>query len=261
MAIKHIFHDRNFGDGFFTHNLILETPYLAEVMIIGTFNPDTPKTNFADFFYGRNYFWTALNNIFIHGKVLHGGTRMPKRGKPQKALNPSLDEIKVLCTNLKLTFSDLIAEVLHKSEGNYQMLNNDNVSFQEKIFNLIQDNKKGQIEGLSQLDKLGQVRWNTDNIIEYLVSNPQIKTVYFTRKPTDVWKMYWNTIVLDERLVDRKFANLFTPSGQGVPVSNSMSRLIHHWLHNEHENFGRLDREWLIKSQVNIQNFDTGVSK
>jgi hypothetical protein len=186
---------------------------------------------------------------------------MPKRGKPQKAVNPSLDEIKMLCVYLKLTFSDLIAEVLHKSEGNYQMLNNDNVSFQEKIFNLIQDSKKGQIEGLNQLDKLGQVRSNTDNIIEYLLSNPQIKTIYFTRKPTDVWKMYWNTIVLDERLRDRKFTNLFTPSGQGIQVSNSINRLIQNWLHNERENFGKLDREWLIKSQVDIQNFDTGVNK
>lgn len=56
MEIKHIFYDQDFGDGFSTHGLILETPYLPEIMIIGTFNPDTPKTNFADFFYERIIF-------------------------------------------------------------------------------------------------------------------------------------------------------------------------------------------------------------
>ena len=67
MSIKHKFYQTSFGNGFETHNAILDiTPYKPELMIVGTFNPDTPNTNYADFFYGRNFFWTAFKNLFNH---------------------------------------------------------------------------------------------------------------------------------------------------------------------------------------------------
>ncbi len=53
MSIQHKFYQTSFGNGFETHNAILDiTPYKPEVMIVGTFNPDTPNANYADFFYG-----------------------------------------------------------------------------------------------------------------------------------------------------------------------------------------------------------------
>jgi hypothetical protein len=71
MPIRHKFYQTNFGNGYATHNAILDTtPYKPEVMIVGTFNPDTPNNNFADFFYGRNFFWTAFKNLFVHNAVV-----------------------------------------------------------------------------------------------------------------------------------------------------------------------------------------------
>ena len=68
MTIQHKFFQTIFDNEFETNNAILEiTPYKPEVMVVGTFNPNTPNDNFADSFYGRNYFWTAFKN-FYHRK-------------------------------------------------------------------------------------------------------------------------------------------------------------------------------------------------
>ena len=94
MPIQHKFFQKNFGNGFETNNAILDiTPYNPEVMIIGTFNPEAPNANFADFFYGRNFFWTAFKNLFIHNNVVIPFRRMPPNGIPPAILNPTLQEI------------------------------------------------------------------------------------------------------------------------------------------------------------------------
>jgi hypothetical protein len=256
MPIQHKFIQTNFGTGFETHNAILDiTPYKPEIMIIGTFNPDTPNSNYADFFYGRNYFWTGFKNLFIHNSIELQGTRMPKHGKPKKPLNPDLDKIKEICQTLKLTFADFIAEVLHNETTDYQILDNDNVCFKNRTFNLIQDDKKGQIDGLVQLHKLNQVKWSTKYIIKYLCENPTIKTVYLTRQAKGIWLEQWNEIIKDECLQGIAFTNIFTPSGQGKPVLNSMPRLLKHWVHNTNPNFGKLDNNWLRANNVNLNNF------
>lgn len=250
--IKHVFFEKNFQNSFRCENAILETPYLPEILILGTFNPNTPNTNFADFFYGRNYFWTALKNLFIHEEMRITGPRMPKNGKPKKKLNPGLDEIFELCKKLKLTFADLIIEVLHDN-SEYHLIKNDNVYYANREFNLIQDNKRGKIHGLTDLNKLNQVNWNTENIITFLSSNPQIKTIYFTRQPTGVWKNEWEKIIKDGFSENRIFTNIFTPSGQGKPVLNSMERLLNHWLFNENPAFGRFEHKLLNK--ISIEKF------
>lgn len=256
MSIKHKFIKTNFGNDFQTNNAILsEITYCPEILILGTFNPNTPKTNYADFFYGRNYFWTGFKNLFIENGIVLNSSRMPKNGRPKNKLNPELSEIKDLCLKLKLTFADLILEVLQKQDSNYKILENDNIIFQNKIYNLIQDDKKGQILGLAQLDKLGQVNWNTNNIIKYLCDNPTIKTIYFTRQAKGVWHEQWKKIEQHERLKDRIFTNIFTPSGQGSPVLNSMQRLLNHWVHNENPNFGKFDSNWLTNKGVNLNKF------
>ncbi len=256
MPIQHKFIQTNFGTGFETHNAILNiTPYKPELMIVGTFNPDTPNSNYADFFYGRNYFWTGFKNLFIFNRIELNGTRMPKNGKPKKPLNPDMAEIKELCQTLKLTFADLITELLHNETPEYNILDNDNVFFNNRTFNLIQDDKKGQIEGLVQLHKLKQVKWNTKNIIKYLRENPTIKTVYLTRQAKSIWLEQWNEIIKDKYLQGVTFTNIFTPSGQGKPVLNSMPRLLNHWVHNTNPDFGKLDNNWLKANNVNLNNF------
>jgi len=256
MSIPHKFYHSNFGEGLQSNNAILDcTPYKPEVMIVGTFNPDTPNANFADFFYGRNLFWPAFKNLFIHNGVVLLNRRMPQRGAPPAILDPSLQEILALSSKLKLTFSDLILEVLHHDNPNYQILRNDNVIINGFEYNLIQDGRKDNISGLEQLDTLGQVNWNTRNIIKYLCENPQIKSIYFTRRPTGIWANQWNLIINHECMKGRIMTNLFTPSGAGSPVNRSMARLLNHWVHNHNQNFGKIDNSWLMNYRVNINNF------
>lgn len=256
MPIRHKFHQTNFENGYSTHNAILDvTPYKPEVLILGTFNPDTPHANFADFFYGRNFLWPAFKNLFLQPNVTLQNRRMPQNGNPQAILNPTLPEIFEICLRLKLTFADLVLEVLHLNNPDYQLLQNDNVIFNEQEFNLIQDGQKENVGGLEQLNNLQQVNWNTQNIINFLCENPQIKSIYFTRKPTAVWAEQWNQIVNHECMKSRHLTNIFTPSGQGGPVFHSMSRLLKHWVHNENPNFGKLDNIWLTDLGVNINDY------
>lgn len=254
--IKHKFYQTDFGNGFETHNAILDvTPYKPEVMIVGTFNPDTPNANFADFFYGRNYFWPAFKNLFVHNKVELKSRRITTRGKSLKVYNPTLEEILDLSKKLKLTFSDLILEVLHNTDKKIQILPNDNILLSGEEYNLIQDGKSKGVGGLSNLDLLNQVSWNTQNIINYLLINPQIKNIYFTRQPKGLWGFHWNSIANHPSLKDRNFTNIFTPSGQGLGEGTKMDNLLNRWIHNKITGFGKLETNWLIKNGVSIENF------
>lgn len=241
---------------FYTENCILKSDkYKAEIIILGTFNPQTPNSNHADFFYGRNFFWRAFKNMFIYNAVVLQHRRMPQTGAPAAILDPTLNEIFDLCLSLKLTFSDLIVEVFHNGNPQYELTANDNVIFEEKEYNLIQDGKKGNINGLQQLDIAGQINWNTDNIIKYLCDNPQIRSIYFTRRPIGIWAEQWNKIISHESIKGRNFTNIFTPSGQGRPVFHSMNRLLNNWVYNENSNFGCLDKCWLVNNGVDPNNF------
>lgn len=207
--IKHLMDIQELPKGYDCKTAILRTlHYKPEILILGTFNPYLPGKNYADFFYGRNYLWPALMNLFKYNKGELLGPRMPKNGKPKKELKPSLDEILELCEELKLTFADLILSVLHQDNPNYHMLDNGNVCYANQTFNLIQDDKKDQVSGLVQLDKRKQVNWNTSNIINYLKDNPQITKIYFTRQPTKVWKKKWEEIKNNKCISDRIFTNI-----------------------------------------------------
>ncbi len=256
MAIPHKFKNTHWGNGFATNNAILDvTPYEPEVLILGTFNPDTPNANHADFFYGRNLFWPAFKNLFIHNGVEIGQRRMPSHGAPHAVLNPTLEDIFELCMKLKLTFADLVSEVLHEENLNYELLQNDNILLDGNEYNLIQDGQNNNIGGLAQLDVQNLVNWNTMNIVNFLVSKPTIKYIYLTRRPTGVWAAQWNQLANNPILTDRYFTNIFTPSGAGAPVHRNMNNLLAHWLHNQQPNFGHLDNNWLINQNVTINNF------
>jgi hypothetical protein len=257
MPVRHKFYQTNFGSGYETHNSILDiTPtYKPEALIVGTFNPDTPHANYADFFYGRNYLWTAFENLFVHNDIVLTSRRMPQRGRPPVILNPSLEGIFEICLQLKLTFCDLIQEVLHRDNPVYHILPNDNIIYEGMEFNLIQDGRVNGINGLQQLNVLNQVHWNVNNIIDYLSQNEQIRTIYFTRQPTGIWGLQWYQIANNEAMRDREFINIITPSGQGRPVYHSMQRLLRHWVHNEDPNFGKLNNAWLVEHGVTLSHF------
>ena len=223
-------------------------------MVVGTFNPDTPCA-IADFFYGRNFFWPAFANLFTYNEIRLQNRRMPPNGHPQGPLNPTLQEIFKLCSSLKLTFADLIVEVLHWNNPIYHFGQNCNVHHNGFEYNLVKDNGQGGVGGLADLHNQGQVRWNTKNIIQYLCANPQIKTIYFTRRPVNIWEEPWFSIVNHDCMKGRLACNIFTPSGAGAPVHRSMRRLLGHWIFNQDVNFGRLDQRWLETNGVTLNNF------
>lgn len=244
MPILHKFYQANFANGFETHNAILDvTPYKPEVMFIGTFNPSIPGNN-ADFFYGRNYFWSGFKNLFVNNTPL-----ILTRRDAAIPFNPTLLEIFELCQRLKLTFADLIQGVLNKDNPTYNLLSGNRVNFGGDSISLIEDN------GLMLLDGMGQVSWNTQNIIKYLCEHPEIKTIYFTRRPTGIWAAHWSLIVNNPCMKGRNLTNIYTPSGLALRGVPRMVALLHHWVHNMNPNFGRLDNTWLINNGVNLGNF------
>lgn len=266
MAITHRDMQKDWNNAFATHNAILDqTPYEPEVLFIGTFNPGTNNANFSDFFYGRNYLWTGFKNYFVYNKVQIEKRRMPTKGrKADIVTNPTLSEIFELCTKLKLCFTDLILEVLHKNNPQYAILDNDNVIFNGNEYNLIQDGKSSEklsyvsrktLLGLEQLDIINQVHWNTENIISFLEQTPTIKTIYFTRKPTGVWGRELNKIKFHSCMQDRSLTNIYTPSGQRLKGTPRMNVLLRHWIFNKDKSFGTLNNNWLIQHGVTLENF------
>lgn len=254
MPVQHKFLNYDWMNGFFTENAILKTDfYKPVVLIIGTNNPDTPNANFADFFYGRNYFWPAFKNL-ANGNCELASRRMPPNGAPLLPLNPTTLEIFELCKQFKFSFADLISNVL-VNQNQIDFLPNDNIVVNGQEYNLINDNARNGIGGLAELNQLNEVEWNTDRIIEYLCENPQIKEVYFTRQANGIWLEHWNQIKNSECGKGKLFKIIYTPSGSRLAGNPRMNSLIHHWLFNNGQNYDRFDHNWLTNSGVNINNF------
>lgn len=272
MPIQHKFIEHNFENGFATNNAILQqTPYKPEVLIIGTFNPNTPNANFADFFYGRNFLWTGFKRLLNPNYIFNNQRRMPQNGVAQEPFNPTIQEICSLCENFKLSFCDLISEVLHNGNPQFELLQNDNVIFNGQEFNLIQDNAENGFLGLANLNQLNQVHWNTQKIINYLIDNSSIRNIYLTRQPNGIWGIQWNAIV-NYFINDgqRHFSNILSPSGRGnipainPPFNTPLNKLLHYWVWNgmnhpsepvNNPGFGRLDHDWLQRCGVDINQF------
>lgn len=100
----------------------------TEILIIGTFNPET-KINKADFFYGRgrNYLWRLLSEVF---KI----NDLKKKSKEEK-----IDFLR----ERKIDFIDIISEVQIEEEENYSDAGIDNnVSEWRDIINEIKKLQK-----------------------------------------------------------------------------------------------------------------------
>lgn len=235
MSIIHKFKEVNFGNGFATKDAILvETPFKPEILFIGTFNPLTNEhDNMADFFYGRNWFWPILFNIFHSKKIELSKQRKFYKPSPE----PSLDEIFDFIKKHKITFADLITQVLENKD--YYCLAQNKIIFNDTNYDLIKDSD------LSKLNQLGKVNWNKKDLIQYIDKNQTIKTIYFTRKCT---KPFSDILMeIDEKFVDRnlniKF--LFTPSGQSMKGKPRINALVNQWKNSSINGFDSLDDEWL----------------
>ncbi|MEH6745788.1 MAG: hypothetical protein V7670_03030 [Maribacter arcticus] len=238
MGIQHKFLQTDFGNGFQTHNAVLDiTPYQPKVLFLGTFNPATDEvSNVADFFYGRNWFWPILFNILEHKQqVFYKSQR--KFSFPK--LEPSLPTILEFIAKHQISFADLIAEVLPGKEDiclakNKIIYNGDN-------FDLIKDGD------LVKLDKQGEIDWTTKPIIEYIKNNPSIETIYYTRKSSKPFNKIFEQIELQFADRNVKVKYLFTPSGQGLKGSPRNEELMKQWVKSSREGFDNLDEQWVNK--------------
>jgi hypothetical protein len=244
MPEHHKFINFDFQDGFITENAILTTKYNPEVLILGTFNPLTNEDdNMADFFYGRNWFWACMFNIFQHQNI----QLTTQRKYTQFPYNPTLNEIKKFCEKYKLTFADLISRVLFNNNIEYELIGNSAFIGHEE-YDLIKD------RDLGRLNAINQVEWTTDYLIKYIAENPSIHTVYFTRQPKEPFLTQWTILTNHNfgRVV--AFNKIFTPSGQGLKGKPRINHLINHWLFNNNINYDTLDNNWLL-----LHNIDTNI--
>ncbi|PAC28756.1 hypothetical protein [Flectobacillus sp. BAB-3569] len=241
MAVNHKFKDFDFKDGFTTTNVILKTSYNPQVLILGTFNPLTnEEDNMADFFYGRNWFWTCMFNLFHH-QAIHLLTQRKFTQIPN--YNPTLDEIKVFCEKYKLTFADLISTVLFNNNIEYNLHRNKALIVNEE-YDLINDGDLGK------LNAINQVEWTTEDLKKYITETPSLHTVYFTRQPAEPYTTQWTILKNHDygRIVE--FKKIFTPSGQGLRGRPRVNHLIHHWLFNENDNYDQLNNDWLLEHNI-----------
>lgn len=255
MAVEHKFLNHDWKNGFWTENAILKTDkYNPEVLFLGTFNPKTPNANFADFFYGRNYFWPVFKNL-SNDNVNLLNTRMPLNGAPKIELNPNINEIFEFCLQFKIVFADLIQKVfVNCGELNFEP--NDNLIIDNIEYNLINDGIRNGIHGLEQIDLLQEIEWSTKKIIDYINSLPELKFVYLTRRPTAIWGREFNIIKNSVNNQYIEFINIYTPSAQALLGQPRMNALINHWLFNNNPNFGTLNHNWIQNSGAQINNFN-----
>lgn len=237
MGIIHKFREVDFGSEFKTKNSILvNTPYKPEILFIGTFNPMTNEDdNMAEFFYGRNWFWPILFNIFHYKNITLDKQR--KFYKPEP--NPTLSEIFDFMKIHKITFADLITSVLD-TDDEYCIAKN-KIIYNKNCYDLINDGH------LSKLNNLGKVQWNETELIDYLSNNKTIKNIYFTRKYTKPFSLILDKIEKEFKNRELRIKYLFTPSGQGIKGKPRINSLVNQWKNSQKEDYDNLEQEWLNK--------------
>lgn len=254
LAVNQQQNQLNWDNCFYAENVILKNfdIYKPEIMFLGTFNPEL-QYNPADFFYGRNFFWTAFKNLFNEGQIILNEQRLAFN-----PYNPTLEEIFQLCIKLKLTFTDLVNSIFNEQDNNQIIViqNKDYISFGNNIYNPISD---GDLQKLNQIQK---VNWNTENIITYLNDNRQIRKIYLTRRNNLCWQTQVNHII--NALPEIEIVPIYTPSAQGRALhqqtgiygNGKMAPLLRHWTQNNNGNYGNLNHNnWLANNGVDINNF------
>jgi hypothetical protein len=155
--------------------------YQPQIMIIGTFNPEWPDDNYAEWFYGRtnnNYFWETLPRMFNEVSL--------------RNLNHS--DWKHFCAQKKIAITDLISSI---NDANQE----DPTHFE--IISKFKDTEFAETFNSFEMT----------NIIEILENNPSIKKVFFTRNPGVV--LFDNQIEAIREFCNNNhihFSHLLTPS-------------------------------------------------
>lgn len=155
--------------------------YQPKILIIGTFNPEWPTDNYANWFYGRtnnNYFWETLPRMFNEDSLL------------------KLNHIawKKFCALKKIIITDLISSINDANE--------DNLTHFEII------SKFRDIEFAKHFNG-----FEMTNILGILENNPSIEKVFFTRNSGV--ELFDNQIEIIREFCTNNniyFSHLLTPS-------------------------------------------------
>lgn len=234
----------NGNDEYFTNSGILKTPYQPKVLIVGTYNEANVQGNIADFFYGRNYFWPVMHNLANNLAI--GNINQLKSSRKWSLIagvpNPNLNQILNICKQFKLTFADLVQDVL------VPLINHDDIYINNAVRN-------------------GQAVDNVTPIIEFLNNNPSIEYVYCTTKFGNLKLLLnlWNSIQAGVNN-NVTFGFIRTPSGRGRFSGSAASGIAKHWVWCNHPNnphgqlqnsegYTHFDHNWLINSGVDVNLF------
>lgn len=152
-------------------------------LIVGTFDPEWPATNTAEWFYGRtsdNYFWNVLPRLYGINSLANAGSADWKR----------------FCREHKIALTDIISCIDDANPVNKE------------------HNK--MLGGYS--DKA--IVYNFDDheyvdVVDLLKRHPSIKNVYITRGITEAfWRHAWNPVMRFCNSNEIRERKLLTPSDE-----------------------------------------------
>lgn len=119
-------------------------------LIIGTFNPEWPEDNYAEWFYGRtnnNYFWETLPRMFQEESL---------------RINFNHNDWKDFCSRNQVVLTDLITSINDAERDN------------PHHFEIISKFRDAEFADTFE-------DFEMTNILEILENNPKIEKVFFTR--------------------------------------------------------------------------------
>lgn len=257
MPFLHKFQDYDFGNGFQTHNSILDTvPYEPQVIFVGTYNHGWPW-NGADFFYGRNmYMWTGLANLF-----LHNSNQLIDRRTVYNNI-PSIDEIFDICKKGNIVFADIVKGIKANIPA---------VEHLAEECVLVNNQYSWSTYKDDCLCKMGKQSWLDDNveaITKFINETKSIKHVYFTFKSGN-WLIGKSNELYNQIRPDVSCCSIFTPTASGFrknlpqPFHERAWSLTHCWVWNglDHvirvnkQGYGHLDHSWLSDKGIDVKFF------
>ncbi|RZA02434.1 MAG: hypothetical protein EOP47_06990 [Sphingobacteriaceae bacterium] len=152
-------------------------------LIVGTFNPEWPENNDAEWFYGRtqnNSFWNVLPRIYGE----------------ESLLNEDVQAWKDFCHRNLIAITDLISCIVDADI--------DNPQHNLWLGNYGDNNIVNQFNEQIPIDLIG-----------VLENNPSINNIYLTRgvigADATFWANIWNPV--NNQFINKRFRELLTPSG------------------------------------------------
>ncbi len=134
-----------------------------KTLIVGTFNPEWPVNNPAEWFHGRtanNYFWDVLPRLYGE----------------QSLINATPAEWKLFCHNNQIAITDLISSIDDADPNNREHV---------KALAVYADNAI-----IHNFEDFAYV-----NVVKLLQLHPTIENVYLTREITETyWRHLWNPV-------------------------------------------------------------------